>query len=248
MHAATGTSERPAWQRWVRLRLAAGIVLATVFVAAIIGLVRFAGEDERRPELELQLVVPEPTEPPEPVTRIDPEPIPPRAIDEPVTPVDAVADMPEAPREPRSGKPVPATDWYAQIDEVVAATVASQQRVYSVNPAFDQKRRQAALKFAPSRAPLKKPIWENVETDQLGRKILVSGDCHRVVDDPSAVNNEIFRTFQQYIVYCTKGKSAPQELPWTEEIRDRYDYLRKNRGSPHFSGGAIVIAELSPGG
>jgi hypothetical protein len=81
------------------------------------------------------------------------------------------------------------------------------------------------VKFAPSRAPQKRPIWENVERDQLGRRILVSGDCYRVVDDPSAVNNEIFRMFQQYMVYCSKQGSSPQELPWVEAIRDRYDYL-----------------------
>ncbi len=117
------------------------------------------------------------------------------------------------------------------MDDVVKATVAERQRVYSVNPAFDKKRRQAAVKFAPSEAPQKKPIWENVETDQLGRKILVSGDCYRVIDDPSAANYEIFRTFQQYIVYCRNPGTRPQKQPWVEDIRDRYDYLAQRDGA-----------------
>ena len=80
----------------------------------------------------------------------------------------------------------------------------------------------AAEQFRPSRAPVKKPIWENVETDQLGRKILVHGDCHRVIDDPNVGSNEIFRTFGQYIVFCSNYQRSPQELPWVDEIRDRF--------------------------
>ena len=75
---------------------------------------------------------------------------------------------------------------------------------------MDQKRRAAAEKFYASLAPEKKEIWDNVETDQLGRKILTAGDCYRIIDDPSAANYDLWREFQQYFVYCKFGGSDPK--------------------------------------
>lgn len=233
-------SKRPSWQRKTRSRLAASIALAALLIATTVVVVRFEVEIEVEElvQLEVQLLSPETAVAPEPTAESEPEEIPAEQPDEPVRPLDAAVE-----RASVSEETAPQTDWRSQIADVVKAAVAEQGRGFSVNPAFDEKRRQAAARYAPSRAPQKKPIWENVEVDQLGRKILVSGDCHRVLDDPSAVNNEIFRTYQQYIVYCTKQKSAPAELPWTEEIRDRYDYLAQ-RGDLAGSDKANVLANL----
>ena len=73
-------------------------------------------------------------------------------------------------------------DWYAEIPEAVAATLDAVPKEYSVNPVFDEKRRRAAERYYPSRAPVTKPIWENVEKDTLGRTVLRSGDCFRAED------------------------------------------------------------------
>ncbi len=153
---------------------------------------------------------------------------------EPLIVEDAVRELPVLTElvEPAVADTLPAEpppverDWYAEMDEVVAAVVAESQREYSVNPAFDAKRRAAAEQFRPSRAPVERPIWENVEIDQLGRKVLVHGDCQRVIDDPNVGSNEFFRTFGQYIVTCSHHQRSPQELPWVDEIRDRRVYLQ----------------------
>jgi hypothetical protein len=214
---ATPLPEFPTWQRHTRRRRVASLVLATVAVAAFVLLVEFSPAID--PGLELELKLLPKTEPfrAEPVVDLEPE----QMREE----LPVVVDAPEPAMEPIT---VP-RDWYAQIEAVARETIDSQPRVYSINPVLDKKRRTAAVKFAPSRAPVARPIWENVETDQLGRKILVSGDCYRVIDDPSGVNNEIFRTFQQYLVYCNKYKSAPKELPWVDDIRIRYEYLARRK-------------------
>lgn len=219
--------KQPAWHRGARQRLLASIAIAAIVAAALLLFVDFDDDPGPVDELDVFLTYPESTVIPEP----EPEPVieePVPDIGEPVVeekplPEEVPVEVPmEAPDEPE----VTPRDWYAEMDKAVEAVVKERQRTWSVNPAFDEKRRQAALKFRPSRAPVKKPVWENVETDQLGRKILVSGDCHRVVDDPSAVNYEIFRTFTQYVVFCSKYQRQPKDLPWVDDVRERYAYLR----------------------
>jgi hypothetical protein len=113
---------------------------------------------------------------------------------------------------------------------VVREFIANLPKVFTVNPVFDEKRRLAAIKFRPSNAPLKREAWDNVEQDQIGRSILSLGDhCFQVLEDPSAVNREIFETYTQYAVYCTLSFSKKKgvELPWVSEIRAKYPYLRE---------------------
>jgi hypothetical protein len=95
---------------------------------------------------------------------------------------------------------------------------------------FDEQRRQAAINFPASQAPVKKPIWENVEIDQMGRKILVSGDCYRVLEDPRVTYYEIQRDFGQYITYCNGNNEKPMDVAWVEEIREGYAYLNYRDG------------------
>ena len=211
---ATTLPEFPAWQRQAQRRRIVSLAIATSAIAAFVLLVEYSPAVDPGLELELRLLPKAEPSRVEPVVDLEPE-----ITEEP--PV--VMDAPEPVIEPSPVR----RDWYAQIEAAARTTGDSQARVYSVNPVLDRKRREAAIKFAPSRAPVARPIWENVETDQMGRKILVSGDCYRVIDHPSGVNNEIFRTFQQYLVYCNKYKSAPKELPWVDDIRDRYEYLAR---------------------
>ena len=218
--ADTYLTDRPLWQQRTWARLAIGMLISTLLVAAVLVAVRFEADPELPLELELRLLAPESEPEPEALLASEPEPISPEQVDEPPKPLEAEVESAIAAEEQ-----APPRDWYARIDEVAKTTVAERQTPASVNPNFDAKRRHAAVQFAPSRAPRKTPIWENVEVDQMGRKILVSGDCHRVVDDTSAANYEIFRTFQQYMVYCTKRKSGTTEQPWVDDVRERYDYL-----------------------
>ena len=212
------------------------MAIATGLIGALVFLVTFAVDDEAVAELEVFLIEPKQPVPVEPVIGEEPDPIVVEAIEE--MPVDPLPDV-----APPVEVDVPASrDWYSQMERIVKSDAASDQRMYSVNPVFDEKRRRAALQFRPSRAPVEKPIWENVETDQMGRKILVSGDCHRVIDEPSAARYEEFRTFHQYITFCSKFKRQPKELPWVDDIRDRHVYLQPE--DVHDNTRTDLLAEL----
>jgi hypothetical protein len=213
-----GLDNYPTWQRGARPRLGASVLIATILVAAIILGIEFPAEPDALDEIEVFIVSPRQPEPEPPVTE-DLTPLEEVIVEQVDRPAPLVRPEPEqieqAPR-----------DWYAQMDDVVDSFASEQQKTYALNPVQAELRRNAAQHFRPSRAPVEKKIWENVETDQLGRKILVSGDCHRVVDDPSAVRNYDFRTFHQFMTFCSKYKRQPKELPWVEEIRERHVYLQ----------------------
>ena len=122
---------------------------------------------------------------------------------------------------------MPPTDWQALLEESAAEFARRPEEPDSLNPQVDERRRVAAEKFRPSKAPEKKFVWENVERDFLGRTILVSGDCHRVLDDPSAVYRDIFETFTQYFIFCGGSSYVGRELPWVAEVRQRHAYLQR---------------------
>ena len=232
----------PDWQRGARKRLIASLAIAGSLIATFIITTKFASDEDATADFQLTLKPPEKEEPP----RMPEQPLEPVLIEEAERQLPALADLVEpaaqdvAPEEP---EPV-LIDWYAEMEKVASEMAAEDQKTWSVNPALDAKRRAAADQFRPSRAPVKKPIWENVEVDQLGRKILVHGDCHRVIDDPNVGSNEIFRTFGQYIVFCSNYKRAPQELPWVDEIRDRRVYLQPDPELRGAAGGDLVASIL----
>ena len=213
---------RPNWQRGSRTRLIASLGIAALLIATFIITTKFAKDPEPAAGIEVTLTQPrvnEVTEPP--LEELDT-----LLVEETVRELPALTDLvtpvaPDAP--PEEPEPV-SRDWYTAMSEV-AADVIESQGTHSVNPAFDARRRAAAEQFRPSRAPVEKPTWENVERDQLGRRILVHGDCQRVIDDPNVGSNEIFRTFGQYMVSCSNYQRPGQELPWVDEIRDRRSYL-----------------------
>lgn len=120
-------------------------------------------------------------------------------------------------------------DWVEQSAEAVHNAVDEMEKTYSVNPGFDEVRAGAAIRFRPSEAPVEREIWENVEKDELGRTLLRKGDCFRVLDDPSAVNQWVFDNFDQYITYCTYRKYAGKDLAWVTDVYQRFAYLRNRK-------------------
>ena len=111
------------------------------------------------------------------------------------------------------------TDWYALLPDAADAVLEAPS--YSVNPGFEERRRNAARQFRPSEAPVERPIWEGVEKDSMGRSILVSGDCYRVIDDPNVGSRDAFLTFGQYMAVCSEKERGAALLPWVEEIKSR---------------------------
>lgn len=215
MYAESLFPEPPAWPGRSRRRLLASCLMSTICVAALLSVLRLPVVRQSGPATEIlvRILVEEVESIVEPLI-VDDVP-------------DSVADSEQlavpiepggAATEDGSSDPV---DWYDEIPDAVAFALDNLEKTYSANPAFDQKRRQAAAQFAPSKAVYQKPIWENVEKDTLGRSILWSGDCYRVIDDPNAGSREAFQTFGQYIVMCMNRKDTPRELPWVNEIRSR---------------------------
>ena len=93
-------------------------------------------------------------------------------------------------------------DWEALMEHGVVTAIDALNRADSVNPQFEEKRRQAAVRFRPSLAEPPRPIWENVEKDMYGRTLLWHKNCYRVLDDSNVGSRETFLTFTQYMVFC----------------------------------------------
>jgi len=213
--------DQPVWQQQVRPRLAVCMFVALLLLATVLVSVKFSPLpvlQDRKIELRL-------------LADIEPSEVVPAEVAEPDEPVEAVEHVEAAvlteviaPTDPQ------VTDWYADAESAVQETVTTANHVDSMHAAFDEKRRLAAINFRPSRAPVIKPIWENVETDQMGRKILVSGDCYVVLEDPRATYYEIHRQLGQYITYCNANNDKPMGVAWVEEIREGYAYLNTRDG------------------
>lgn len=119
-----------------------------------------------------------------------------------------------------------AVDWYAEL--AIAAKVESltrPEKKYMGN--LDQRLQLAAERYYASTATGPRPIWENVEKDQLGRTLLWHGDCFRVIDDPSVMNQYLFENFTQFMVFCQTPYDVGRELPWVREIVARRSYLQE---------------------
>ena len=221
---------KPHWQRQARPRLAAGMLLATLLVAIVLASLRVPLPPLLRPGPEILVrLLPELIEP---LAKPREEPLAEPAIEPKLESVEmeAEAAAPEQSQQPAAAGldenvELP-PDWYGKLGAAAKAAVDDMERIVAVNPGMEAKRRAAAEKFYASRAPEKTAIWDNVETDQLGRKILWSGDCYRIIDDPNPATYEIWREFQQYFIYCRFGDSEPKMLPWVDDIQARYLYLQ----------------------
>lgn len=159
-------------------------------------------------------------------------------IEDRAEPATAVVDNNEADRPDRNDETAmenvmsPPVDWPVLIESIAERSDEfAPGEPSSMSPAFDELRHVASTRYSKPQTREKKPIWENVEKDQLGRTILRSGDCYRVLDDPSAVNQWVFENFSQYLTICEIAGNSPIELPFVKEIVARYDYLKKDNGS-----------------
>ena len=202
--------------------------LAAVLIAALMLLLRFPEPELRDvPEFVVQLepeVIEEADESvaTEEVDNAEPAETPP---EEPV-----VAQLP-VPMEVEPVSVIPEdTDWQKVIKDAARNTVTVMNSETSMHPSHAEARRRAAINFAPSRAPVKKPIWENVEIDQIGRTVLRNGDCYRVLDDWRATYQDIQREFGQYIMHCDAVDDTVIDVEWVEDVKQKYAYLRNKDG------------------
>jgi hypothetical protein len=214
MYADAVFHEQPDWSRRPGRRLALNFLPSTLIVAGALMVLRLPVFDLPMPltVLVVRILTNEVEEaastPPEEQTAVEPAPATPGKE----------ATLVE---EPAASEARPQTDWYALVPEAARAAIEAAPREYSINPGFDEKRRQAAEQFAPSQAPVKRPIWENVEKDVMGRTLLRSGDCYKVLDDPNVGNRDAFLTFGQFMVTCERPSDRPRELPWVSELQNR---------------------------
>lgn len=208
------------------------MALSALVLAGALSLVRLPSPEQLGPLLELVIELSRPR------ARVESAPVPPPQPQEEEQPAVETA-VPAPARAERVAEPAPAvpeyrprtrTQWEELRDEAITQVLDAEERerAYTVNPPFTRARQVAAVRFRASLAPEERHIWDNVEKDQLGRTILRDGNCFHVLDDPSAVNREVFETFDQYTVYCdfVFGQRGGTELPWVEIVRERYPYLR----------------------
>lgn len=214
MYADAVFLEQPLWSRQPGRRLALNFLPASLIIAGVLMVIRLPVIEQAQPlaELFVRILIND-------IEKVVESPYVEEVPDEPVQPTTATrAPQPAAPVTTDSSEP---TDWFAQIPDAAKASLDALPQEYSINPNLDERRRVAAAQFAPSQAPVERPIWENTEKDTLGRTVLVSGDCYRVVDDPNVGSREAFLTFGQYITTCAIYARAPQELGFVSEIRNR---------------------------
>lgn len=128
---------------------------------------------------------------------------------------------------PDQTAPEVSVEWYAVLDAVTEDISDDANIQPSMSPGLDELRHIAKIRYAPVTDFGPKPIWENVEEDQMGRTILRFGDCYRVLEDWRATNRWAQENFGQYFVYCESHEEIPKELPFVAQIVDRYEYLRE---------------------
>jgi len=232
--------DAPDWRASSRARIRIATVLAALIVGGLLSTLSMPDADLTAPppELLLHLIAPPATQPID-VPVADPIEQD-QSIDEVAESDDSVPEQGQiAPAAESVGSPTtagssetlpelkPSIDWQALGQQGVIDAVDESERTISVNPGFDDKRASAAEQFRPSEAPVEKPIWENVEKDQLGRTILRHENCFRVLDDPNVGNRYAFETFDRHMVQCTYRKYIGKDLPWVEDVLDIHPNLRR---------------------
>lgn len=218
-HAISG---RPAWQRRSRRRLAVCMLFAALLLAATSLLLHWPDAAMPvQPAIRLSILEQEAQPESEQDQKQHFEPV----AELPAPPQRSVRSLysSTAVQEPAD---VESRDWYASIGDAAIAAVDAANHVPTLHPGQQEMRRRAGLQFAPSRAPVSRPVWENVEIDQMGRKVLVSGDCYRVLEDWRATYQEIQREFGQYLVYCSNSEHYPIDVDWVDEIGQKYAAVR----------------------
>jgi len=216
MYADAVFHEEPLWSHRPGRRLAANFLPATIIVLGALAILRLPVIEQSLPmtELIVRILVDE-------VEQVADSPFidttPPTHESSPESAGPDAAPVPDPVVTEATGS----TDWHALVPEMARAANEARPKEYAVNPGFDEKRRQAAEQFAPSRAPVKRPIWENVEKDTMGRTLLRSGNCYRVLNDPNVGSREAFLVFGQFMTTCERSSEAPRLLPWVSELQNR---------------------------
>lgn len=239
MHAISQfAGDFPDWQYGAEQRLRLTMLISAAILALILSFVRLPPPGQFSPLLELVVELTRI----EPLVEPEPEIAPPVPVSEPFEEQVPQTVTPETPAETAPADTVPVaedvggegtqTDWEVEREVAIKQVLDAleRERNYSINPAFERARAEAAVRFRASLAPEAVEAWDRVEKDQIGRSILRLGDgnCFRVLDDPSGVNQWAFENFDQHTVYCDFffGGKKGKELPWVEIIRERYPYLR----------------------
>jgi hypothetical protein len=223
-----GPQSAPPWNEGAEQRLFASMLLATLLVAGALSLIRLPVVPAWSPVVDLlvRIVNKPPAETPA-EAQVESEPLPPaesQAAESTASPPLTMGG--ETLQESRAG-----TDWDTLRDEVVQEYLDREVETYGYfNPDLAEKRSRLAERYQPGTHEKPKPIWENVELDTLGRTVLRSGDCIKVLDDPNVGSREVFEKFGQFMVQCTYQGRYPRELPWVDDIRQRYEYLRNPGG------------------
>jgi hypothetical protein len=226
--APQGHQASPPWSAGAEQRLFASMLLATLLVAGALSLIRLPVVPAWSPVVDLLVrIVNEPPAETPAEAQVESEPLPPsesQAAESTASPPLTMGG--ETLQESRAG-----TDWDAMHDEVVQEYLDREVETYGYfNSDLAEKRSRLAERYQPGTHEKPKPIWENVELDTLGRTVLRSGDCIKVLDDPNVGSREVFEKFGQYMVQCTYQGRYPRELPWVDDIRERYEYLRNPGG------------------
>lgn len=194
---------------------------------------------------------PEPEEPrqqlPEPTETLPADTAEEPAIVENTRPVDvqttvspASSSVPMSPSQP--------VDWYEALERAAADIGEQYAKPASLHPEFDELRRIAKMRYSEPQTGKPPPIWENVDEDVYGRTILRRGNCYQVLNDTNLGNRYAFETFERHQVsMCgfSFGKRKPENLPWVEVIRARYQHLRDPDGSQ--SAAAHPASAADPG-
>ena len=214
----------PPWDDGVEQRLFVSMLLAAVFVAGALSLVRMPLIPAWFPVVELLVRIVDDTRIAAPETEA---PLPASPVQ---TPSEELSEVSRA-SAPTMGRDVldenqAGFDWDAARDQAVQEYVDSQDETYGYfDPELADKRRALSERYQPRTIPLPKPIWENVEIDTLGRTVLRSGNCYKVLDDPNVGSREAFEAFGQYIAVCTFVPYRYRPLPWVDDVRQRHGYL-----------------------
>ncbi len=219
----------PDWRSGRRRRLFLSMLISTVLVSAVLSLFRLPDIPRTSPLLRLLVdivrVQQEPEQPP-PTPADDPAE-PPVTAPDPAPDEQRPAQPPDAPlpdKDAQTGEPRP--DLEAAREAAIEAYLDRLENPPSVNPNVDRLKREFAGRYQPPTQDRPGPVWENVERDSLGRSVLRFGNCWRILDDPNVGSQEAFRTYGQHSIMCDFFGRGPRELPWVEDIRERYPYLK----------------------
>lgn len=163
------------------------------------------------------------------------EALTPPAADQPEATSTAVAESTDDKNEPVESdrtKTAARIDWYAKLKDIAERSDQFLPDPASMSATFDEKRRRAGLRFAASTAPVKKPVWENVEMDQMGRKLLWHDNCYRVIEDNAVTRRWVQENFTQYLVFCNGPEDrAPIQIAFSDDRFAGYRYLTDPDGS-----------------